>query len=218
MLTVACVWVEANVPYGVEYVVRLRAMVARQLARPHRFVCLTDRVHRLPADLEAQSIVLPRGFAGWWAKVLLFHAARDLGPRVLYLDLDTLVVGALDPVVDYPAPFALVPDAGTFTPRTAHRVIKRFNSSVMVWSAGAVDALYDAWTPDVADRLWGDQDWIGEQQPDAATMPRAWFPRLSDLHGQPPGADEKVVLAKKPKNHEAAQRWPWVDQVWRAVA
>jgi len=217
MLTVACVWVAANVPYGVEYVTNLRAMVAKHLTRPHRFVCLTDRAAYLPSGMETQPIALRADIPGWWAKVLLFNRARGLSGRVLYLDLDTLVVSALDPIVDFPAPFALIPDAGTFKPRTAHRVIKRFNSSVMVWSDCAADRLYDNFSSDVPARLWGDQDWIGEQMPGAATMPLEWFPRLSELHGQPPGAEAKVVLAKKPKNVEAAKRWPWVADVWRAA-
>lgn len=216
-LTVACVWVQANVPYTVEYVVNLRAMVAKHLARPHRFVCLTDRSYLLPKSIETQVTVLPPGLAGWWAKVLLFNRARRLGSRVLALDLDTLIVAPLDPIVDYPAPFALVPDAGTFHPRTAHRVIHRFNSSAMIWSAGAVESLYDHWTPAVTGRLWGDQDWIGEQMPDAATMPIEWFPRLSELHGAPPGSAAKVVLVKKPKTHIAADLYPWVRHAWRAA-
>lgn len=213
-LTVACVWVKANVPYGVEYVTNLRSMVGKHLARPHRFVCLTDRAHLLPRTIETQDVSIPKGTAGWWAKVLLFNRARALGDRVIYLDLDTLVVDALEPIVDFAAPFALVPDGGTFQPKTTHRVIKRFNSSVMVWSAGAVESLYDDWSGGVTARLWGDQDWIGERMPGAATMPVEWFPRLSELHGKPPQGDAKVVLSKKPKNVEAAARWPWFREAW----
>lgn len=215
-LTVAAVWVDGQVPYTVDYVVRLRAMVSRHLTRPHRFVCLTDRPDALPADLDTIRIALPPGLFGWWAKVELFNAAHGLAGRVLYLDLDTLVVHALDPIVEYPAWFALVPPGGTFQPRT-HQTIRRFNSSVMVWETGHTRALFEAWTPAVAAALWGDQDWIGQQMPDAATMPATWFPRLSELRGQPPSPGAIVVLAKKPKNAEAAQRWPWVDQAWGAA-
>ena len=217
ILTVAAVWVQANVPYGREYVINLRAMVARHLARPHRFVCLTDRPQKLPADLETIAIAGPAGLFGWWAKLELFNAAHGLQGRVLYLDLDTLVVHALDPIVEYPAWFALVPPGGTFHPRT-HQTIRRFNSSVMVWEAGHhTRALFDDWTPAVAADLWGDQDWIGQQMPEAATMPATWFPRLSELHGEPPGPGAIVVLAKKPKNHIAADLYPWVHDVWRAA-
>jgi hypothetical protein len=45
-------------------------------------------------------------------------------------------------------------------------------------------------------------------------MPAAWFPRLSELNGAPPDVDARVVLAKRPKNTEAARLWPWVQEAW----
>lgn len=213
MLTVACVWVSANVPYRLVYVQRLRSMVERWMDRPYRFVCLTDRPWRVP-DVATIPVPTPQPLAGWWSKVELFNRAHAFGDRVLYLDLDTLIVAPLAPLIDYPSPFALVPHAGTFTGKDGKTIVPRFNSSVMVWDRGVPDRLHAAWTPAVAERLWGDQDWIGERMPQADTMPAAWFPRLSDLHGEPPPPEARVVLAKKPKCEQAAQRWPWVREVW----
>ncbi len=155
---------------------------------------------------------------GWWSKIHLFSPVSALAGRVLYLDLDTLVVGPLGPILDFPAPFALIPDAGSFKPQDGKKVVKRFNSSVMVWDAGCNRALFDAWTPAVAARLWGDQDWIGQQMPDAAKMPLEWFPRLSQVTGPPFAEAAKVILAKKPKNHIAAERLPWFRPLWGAAA
>lgn len=226
-VTVACVWVKANVPYSVMYVERLRSMVARHLDRPFRFVCLTDRPEQLPSTVEPIRVPSPNGLPGWWSKLRLFRGELGTG-RILYLDLDCLVVSSLAPILDFPAAFATIPDPGsTFTPRTAHRVIKRFNSSVMVWDAtglatGASGQLYDAyddWSPDVASRLWGDQDYLAERVDrgllQVETMPAAWFPRLSQLQGNPPTADAKVVLCKVPKNEKAAQHHAWVREVWQ---
>lgn len=215
-LTVACVWVRGNVDYTPEYVTRLRAMVAAFAGQPHRFVCLTDRPENLPSDLETVRIRAPHGCAGWWAKIQLFDPAHGWTGRVLSLDLDTLVVAPLIDIIGYPSSFALVPDAGTFQPRNGLRVIKRFNSSVMVWDAGTERGLYTSWTPEVADYLWGDQDWIGEQRPSADVMPLQWFPRLSQLRDGVIPTEATVVLCKKPKNAEAAQRWPWFAERWSA--
>lgn len=219
MITVACVFVRANVPYTVEYVANLRAMVAKHLARPHRFVCLTDRPELMPRGVEAIPVPrLPKGVFGWWAKMNLFSEALALGDRVLYLDLDSLVVSALDPIVDFPAPFALIPDAGTFTPKTKHAVVKRFNSSVMVFDPPAVAALYRSFNLRAdSKRYWGDQDAIGERHPNAAAMPSEWFPRLSWLKEHAPPSTAKVVLAKVPKNHIAADLYPWVADAWRVA-
>lgn len=211
-VTVACVWVQGHVPFSARYVVRLRNMVTQHLDRPHRFVCLTDRTRALP-EIETVGIPWANTLKGWWAKVELFRPGRFAG-RVLYLDLDTLVVDVLDAIVDYPAPAAFVPDAGTFQGKEGKAVVKRFNSSVMVWDAGTLDGLHARWTPSVAQRLWGDQDWAGEQVPDAATLPLEWFPRLSQCQDGPP-AGAKVVLAKVPKNEVAAQRYPWFAERWR---
>lgn len=215
-LTVACVWVQGNVPYGVEYVTRLKAMVAKHLPVAHQFVCLTDRPWELPADVESIPIPSVGTMFGWWAKIQLFSPSRFDG-RVLYLDLDTLIVGDLNWVAQFPSSFALIPDAGSFQPKTHHRVVKRFNSSVMVWDAGVNTQLFTNWTPAVAKRLWGDQDLIGEQWPHAGMMPAEWFPRLSAIQAGPVPADAIVVLAKKPKNEEAARRWPWVAETWSAA-
>lgn len=217
MITVACVWVRGNVPFTLEYVVRLRAMVAKHLTMPHRFVCLTDRPECIPPAMIAIRIPTPAPLKGWWSKMQLFNRDHNLLGRVLYLDLDTLVVSSLEPIVQFPAPFALVPDGGTFKPKGNLQVVKRFNSSVMVWDAGVNASLFDSWTPEIARRLWGDQDFIGEQMPSAAAMPAAWFPRLSELNGQPPPETAKVVLAKVPKNAIAADLYPWFAEAWRAA-
>ena len=214
MTTIACTWVRGHVPYPVEYVTRLEAMVARWMDRTYRFVCLTDRPHKLPTGVEPAVIPAADGIFAWWCKLQAFNRAMPLSGRVLHLDLDTLIVAPLAPILDYPAPFALIPHAGKFEGGQGRRVVKRFNSSVMVFNAGEQAPLFDQWTPAVADRLHGDQDWIGEQASEAVAMPLEWFPRLSELGGSPPAPSAKVVLAKTPKNLEAARRWRWFDQAW----
>lgn len=217
--TVACVWVRGNVKYGVEYVDKLRAMVRRHLSGDFRFVCLTDKPLQLPRGIEGIEIPNPRPMFGWWSKLQLFSPSHGFSGRMLYLDLDSLIVGSLDPIVDYPSAFALVPPAGNFQPRTAHQVVRRFNSSVMVWNAGEQDRVFLQWTPTVTRRLFGDQDWIGEQCPDADTLPLEWFPRISQLTESGdfvPTSDARVVLVKKPKCEEAARLWPAFREAWAA--
>lgn len=216
-LTVACVWVQGHVPYSKEYVTRLASMTRRFLTREHRFVCLTDRPWLFADDsrIECIPIVKPPRVYAWWAKLELFNPAHELRGRVLYLDLDTLIVASLEDVVDVPADLALAPHAGQFNGKEGKSVVKRFNSSVMVWTAGTCDTLFTEWRPAVADRLWGDQDWIGERRPDADAMPLDWFPRLSSAEARPPfPAHARVILCKKPKNVEAASRWPWFREAW----
>ena len=217
MTTVACVWVAANVPYSVEYVANLRAMVAKHLPARHEFVCLTDRPWLLPDGVRGIPVKSPAPLPGWWSKLQLFDAALPLSGRVLYLDLDTLVVADLTPLVEHPARLVLAPHGGTFRGRYGRLVVPRFNSSVMCFHGGEERDLWESWSPAQAERLWGDQDWIGERRPYGATFPAAWVPRLSEVGGPPFAPEVKVVLSKKPKNHEAALRWPWFDRLWRAA-
>jgi hypothetical protein len=217
-VTILCVWVHGHVPFTADYVTRLASMVQRHMDRPCRFVCLCDKPYQLARTEGIEKIQIPKpdkSVFGWWSKLSVFDPSHGFTGRMLYLDLDTLVVKSLAPILDYPSPFALIPDAGNFQGRGALAVVKRFNSSVMVWDAGVNAQLWEEWSPAVAKSLWGDQDWISEQMPQADTMPAEWFPRLSELHGQEPGKDAKVVLVKKPKNSEAVKLHPWVAEAWR---
>lgn len=213
MTTVLCVFVKGHVAFTPEYVVRLHSMVDRVLPGSG-FLCLTDRPDALPPLIPTRKIPPPKGVFGWWSKLELFNPRLELTGRLVYFDLDVLLLKGLQEVVDFPAPFALAPDGGNFRPKS-HQVVKRFNSSVMAWDAGTQHHLYTGWSRTVAGRLWGDQDWIGERCPNAAAMPREWFPRLSEAK-QPPWPEQaKVILCKKPKNLDAAAKWPWFNEEWQ---
>ncbi len=219
MLTVACVWVKANVPYTVDYVVRLQSMVKRFLPLAHRFVCLTDRPTELPSDVETITVRHNPVTPGWWAKIHLFskdtmkyHISSE---RILYFDLDTVIVNDLTPIAKQTADLALLPTEGNFQGRGGLRVIKKFNSSVMSYDLEKCKDLSGNFSASVARRLWGDQDWIAEQMPDATTMPLEWFPRYSAIKDDMgPPRDARVVLCKRPKNHEAAEHSLWVKEAW----
>lgn len=216
-LTVASVFVKGEYPYTPEYVTKLYAMVRRWIDRPFRAVCLTDQPWTIH-DVESIPIVKLAGFAPW-TKLELFNPARQFTGRVLYLDLDSLIVAPLGPLVDTTAPFVITADPpAQAKPRThdsfGRSIVRRFNSSVMAWDGGTQTDLYTDWTPDVAKRLSGDQDWIGECLPEATTWPREWFPRLSELCGQRPTDDAKVVFCKVPKNADAVKVVPWVREAW----
>lgn len=215
MLTIACVFVRGHVDFTPEYVIRLKSMCDRLVPHPHRFVCLTDQPMRLPKDIETIYIPTPKGRFAWWSKLELFNPKHSLNGRILYLDLDVLLVGGMSEIVNYRSDFAMVPDgAPNFKPKDGKQVVKKYNSSVMVWNGSReLDYLYEMWTPEVAQRLWGDQDWLGEQAI-ADSMPIKWFPRLSEC-GQNWTTAAKVVLCKKPKNLLAAQQWKWFNEAWQ---
>jgi hypothetical protein len=220
MTTIACLWVRGHLTYYTrDYVARLAGMVARHLDRPYRFVCLTDQPKDVPKGVEAIRVPrLPDQVKAWWWKLRVFDPAIGLRDRVLYIDLDSIVVGSLAPLLDLPASLALVPDEGSqfHTKDSGLKLIKRFNGSVMAFDAGVHGDLWTRYTEKLTREYWSDQDVIGLWKPDAATFPIAWVPRLSKMTA-PPGPEAAIVLAKKPKPHIAAQTTPWVKAAWRAA-
>jgi hypothetical protein len=92
-LVIACIkW-----GYPAEYANRLLAGVRRNLALPHRFVCVTQD----PAGLDPAIEVRPLDdkWPRLWNQLELFRHGTFLpGERVLYLDLDTVITGDLAPL------------------------------------------------------------------------------------------------------------------------
>lgn len=95
-MIVACV-LRSGGRYDASWVRKLRDGVARHLTIPHRFVCLSD----VPVDCER--IPLQTDWPHWWAKI---EAFRLIG-KVLYLDLDSVVVGSLDAICTAPHKFTM---------------------------------------------------------------------------------------------------------------
>ena len=94
MLNVVCVLREGGkVGYTAEWVDKLQRGVQRNLTIPHRFVCLSD------CPVNCERIELVSGDYGFWSKMQLFQPGLLTGPT-LYIDLDTVICGNIDQVVE----------------------------------------------------------------------------------------------------------------------
>jgi len=129
--------------YGPEYVNRLRSMVARHLAAPHRFVCFTEDAEGIDASVEVAplpEVRLPDGLPErGWRKLGTFHAplpapAGPLEGPTLFLDLDLVIVDDLTPFFEHPGEFLIIRDYKPFRSRKDRYV---GNSSVYRFEAGA---------------------------------------------------------------------------------
>ncbi len=140
-------------------------MVQRHLTLPHRFVCATDDPSGLDAGIG--TVPLPPGLVGYWNKVSLFKAGLfEPGNRILYLDLDVVVVASID--------FLHQGSGELHAIRNWRTKSGAFNSSVMYFEAGRYDFVFDRFLPQAAEvvaRHIGDQDWICEQVPEAKSFP-----------------------------------------------
>ena len=130
MVTVACVLNTrgGKSVYDPLWVKRLHHGVDKYMNVPYEFVCLSDvDVHCDRIPLEHLDVNVD----GWWSKLELFRPGQFIGP-VLYLDLDTLIVGSLDSMFAQ-SDFRIVRD---------FLVNNNFNSSVMSWSGDDMAEVY----------------------------------------------------------------------------
>lgn len=99
--------------YPPEYVNRLYGMTARNLSRPFRFVCFTDDGDGLREEVETAPIPdlrldSPYRLTAWRKLVLHRDSLGGLSGRTLFLDLDVVIVGSLDPFFDHAGDFCII--------------------------------------------------------------------------------------------------------------
>lgn len=95
--------------FGPEHVVILRNMVKRHLSWSHEFVCVTDSAdaaRKLATDgIRSVPLLKDKHVPGTcFVRLMLRHPRIGgmLGRRILNLDLDCVIVGSLDDLVDRP--------------------------------------------------------------------------------------------------------------------
>ena len=175
--------------YGPEHVERLREQVAANLDRPYGFVCLKGSMRR-----------------GWWAKLDLFKPGRFFG-RVLYLDLDVCVTGALEPIVDFPAAFAAPRDP----------LYLGYNSSVMVWDANTrpFGKVWIGPPDDWPQTKYGDQRWIYHCMHGVGSfLPPRWCTsyKAGLEYGQWSTEMKVVYFTGQPKPWDVERPYPWEEE------
>jgi len=208
MLQIVCVQSGNYQERGAEYVNILHDSIRRNLSRgtEGKFVCFTDDPRDLDGGIEARP--LPGGLEGWWNKLWLFSPGLfPSGDRIVYFDLDTLVIGSLDHLVNYRGGFATLRDV--YRPGG-------LQSSVMLWEAGTHTDIWTEWEKSRPMTDWGDQAWIEERVPEAVRL-QAAFPGLfvsykEDCKPYPPSGAKVVIFHGEPRPHGCGG---WVREVWK---
>jgi hypothetical protein len=200
---------------GAEYVNVLFDMIHRNLpfGSMARFFCLTDDSAGLTPNIHP--IALPADLEGWWGKLYLFKPGLfPDGARMVYFDLDTLIVGVLDQVMAYRGDCALLRDF--YHP-------SRGAPGVMLWRAGWGAEIWEGWIAEGQPRNpLGDLGWIENLNQGRFTKR---LDRLQDLypgdfvsfkvHCQPypPRGAKVICFHGQPKCHDAGR--DWVELVWK---
>lgn len=195
-LTVWCVCVGDKYPS--EYVYALRDAVAKHLSVPHVFKCITTR------KLDGIHTVTPYvPYQGWWSKIGLFAPRVATGPS-LYFDLDVVITGSLDYLVEYTQHEFAAPANWA---RSGHGGIQ---SSVMAWR-GNWTRPYEEFAPQwpgVSNRLWGDQEFLWEMLGDNwVRIPRIYSYKYHCQNQKRPEDMSVCVFHGEPKPMEVHDEW-----------
>lgn len=155
--------------FGPETVNVLRNMLERNYTKPHRLTCITDdptgidpRVRIIPLWSDHATIRNPSGShnPSCYRRLKLFsaEAAEIVGPRFAVMDLDTVIVGDMSPILDRTEDFLIWGDTA---PRTW------YNGSFWMLSAGTRTKVWDEFDPvrspklsKAAGQFGSDQGWI----------------------------------------------------------
>ena len=134
MITVACALFRGrDVPehslgiFTPEWVDRLYRGAARNTTRPFRLVCYTDQEYEFAEPVDQRPLVMP--YRNCLALLECFR--EDLG-RVVFMGLDTIIVGNIDAVMDYDGPLAMLPDP--LAPRPCSGVMA-YPYTPQIWEA-----------------------------------------------------------------------------------
>ena len=124
-VTVTCVYWGNK--FSLDYVYNLKAAVERNTTVPHKFVCYADRY--IP---NVETRILRPGYEGWWNKLQLFDAANKVSDRVVYLDLDTIITGNIDWLLNDRSWFMGIEDVGAVNTHQPH-LKNVLQTGVMAW-------------------------------------------------------------------------------------
>lgn len=192
---------------GIEYTNNLHDMVRRNLEEGYkgRFIVYTDNVSEKYADgIEVRQ--LPVGMDGWFNKLWLFSQLKD--GRNLYLDLDTVIVGALDDIASYKVGFAILRDF--YRPQG-------LQSSVMAW-VGDHSYIYDEWEKAGFPQVdGGDQAWLEKVLHDYHFWQDEFAGdfvsyKANGCESGFPKGTKVVVFHGEPRPHQCGG---WVSKVWK---
>jgi hypothetical protein len=208
---IACVkWGER---YGAYYVNTLYDMVHRNLPQGTAFAfqCFTDAPVGLHPSITPRA--LPGDLTGWWNKLYLFkEGVFSPDQRIIYFDLDTLITGRIEALLQYAGNFALLRDF--YRPQG-------YGSGVMLWHAKTCHYIWSDY--ETAHRpmpAGGDQAWIEIAYKNADYL-QDFFPGMfasfkTDCRPLPPEGTSVVCFHGEPKQDNCGAIW--VRQIWKPDA
>lgn len=172
MLTIVAFKWNSNyaIRYTAEHANVMAAMVARNCSLPHRFVCITDDptgvlcdTHPLWDDASQLKNASGEHLPSCYRRLKLFDPAtqKALGVRpgeaIVSIDLDTVIVDDIAPLIDRPDDFL-----GWSVPGSHHRRV--FNGSMFMIRHGAHSEVWSEFDPETSPREAAQAGFRGSDQ------------------------------------------------------
>jgi len=226
--------------FPVSYVNKLYAMVERNLTIPFRFVCFTEDAKGIRSEVEIQplpEINLPDNIPerGWRKLCVFSENFGGLSGTALFLDLDVVIVDAIDDFFTIPGDFLIA-----FDDKNANK--KEGNSSVFRFEIGQYPQILEyfeknfkqiksevrheqAYLSREMHKLGKMQFWPNEWVPSfkyhcAPSWIKSWFEapvipndaKIILFHGLPNPPEAIKGISGKWYRH--IQPTPWIEKYW----
>ena len=189
--------------FGPEYVNRLYGMIARNITPPFRLFCFTDDGTGLHPDIAIRPLPVfeyeaPVNTRGKWPKSRLWGDLGDVTGVVLFLDLDVIITGDLDPFFTFGDP------DDTILGRNPNTPLERLGqTSVYRMRVGKLAPLQDIFRADpqsVANKYRYEQRFVTRNAPGGVKFwPRGWLAHFR-MHSVPVFPLNYLREPKLPKN------------------
>lgn len=195
------------------YVRKLQNAVKRHLTMPYEFICLTD-----DSSIDfCRTIPLKHRWKGWWSKIEVFRAGLVDTNRIIYFDLDTVILNNIDILTEQDYDFiALQP----FNPKKRNNPYL-MNSSIMSWkNTGEFNFLYDQFNTKSSDgRFRGDQDYIGSQLIRKGKKYKHWQLLIDGIYSYKRNCKDEIpketkVVCFHGRPRPSKVKKEWVEENW----
>jgi hypothetical protein len=197
--------------YPSHYVNILFRSIGRNLSRPFRFLCITDDPAELLPEIETCGFPDNPGITqSAWPNVFMKlvitrDGFADLAGPTLFLDLDLVVLGELDPLFDYhPGDYCIIHNWIELRKQLLRPRPAIGNSSVFRFDAGSSNELYETFIREIEDaddrsKFRTEQAFLTHAMKSPRWWPESWI-RSFKYHCRPPFPLNLALAPSKPRN------------------
>jgi len=219
-IAVVCV-LRSGGDFNPKDVVNLKNMLDKNISIPYEFYCLTDLVGVNWDAGTFNLLPLVYNYRGWWSKMELFRPDLFEENRVVFFDLDTIIVGNIDDL--------LLRNENFIGLKPFNPIRSKWNgyvaSAIMGWrNNGFYNFLFSKFDYDSHTRLFrGDQDylsWVFRENDLAFSF---WQDLVGGIysykrHVRRNGLQDDariICFHGKPRPNQVNEKW--IKEVWHEV-